>query len=173
MGIETDNIGPKNVLTVKDKIALLRTKHEPMFKALGIDDAFYLPKTVYGTPAEIVMFPSEFRVGKDVYTERVSRDYISEDPSRTLYKLKFREDFNSHYPKSPFQTDVKYHVPFSDFEEVVIKKQKIDFGIPNPDEDAPFSEFMIRDLAAIMWKRPVSHKNWLNELIIKQSQKPQ
>jgi len=183
MGIETDNIStgggsmkpstptpkPANAnLTVKDKIANLKTRHESTFKALGLTEVCFLPKTIYGTPLECVIFPSEFRLGKDIYTEKVSRDYVSEDPSRTLYKLKYRKDFNQHYKTSSFGQDVKYHVPFTDFEKVIVEKPKMDFSIPDPDAkflDDPIADMTIRDVAAILWKRPVSGKDWLNDLI--------
>lgn len=34
--------------------------------------------------------------------------------------------------------------------------------------DLPYTKMSLRDYAAIQWKRPVSHKKWLNELIIKE-----
>lgn len=36
--------------------------------------------------------------------------------------------------------------------------------------DVPYSAMSLRDFAAITWKKPVSQKKWLNELIIKQFQ---
>ena len=35
----------------------------------------------------------------------------------------------------------------------------------DPDNDAPLNQITIRDLAAIMLKKPVSQKEWLNNLI--------
>jgi hypothetical protein len=36
---------------------------------------------------------------------------------------------------------------------------------PSPMEDAPYGEMTIRDFYAIHTGKPVSTKNWLNELI--------
>ena len=33
--------------------------------------------------------------------------------------------------------------------------------------DVPYDSMTLRDFAAIQWKKPVSHKRWLNELITK------
>jgi hypothetical protein len=41
----------------------------------------------------------------------------------------------------------------------------IDFDLMNPDTDAPFDQLTVRDLAAILLKKPVSNKQWLNKLI--------
>jgi hypothetical protein len=35
----------------------------------------------------------------------------------------------------------------------------------DPDLDAPLSQITMRDLAAIMLKKPVSNKKWLNDII--------
>jgi hypothetical protein len=35
-------------------------------------------------------------------------------------------------------------------------------------DDVSYSEMTIRDIAAIIWKKPVSNKLWLNSLIEKQ-----
>ena len=43
---------------------------------------------------------------------------------------------------------------FPDFDEIM-----------DPNIDAPLSQMTIRDLAAIMLKKPVSNKAWLNEII--------
>jgi hypothetical protein len=159
-------------LTTPEKIARLRLKHQPYFEKIGIPDALFIPKTVYGTPPEVVIFPSEFKKEKDIYVEKTSRDYVSEDPLRALYKLKFKPDYDGLYRATAFGTDCKYHVPFSEFERIIVEEPKviIDFGLNDPDNDAPISELMIRDIAAILWKKPVSQKKWLNTLISNQKQ---
>ena len=37
--------------------------------------------------------------------------------------------------------------------------------MPDPSTDPPLNEMTIRDLAAIMLKKPVSNKKWLNDII--------
>jgi hypothetical protein len=61
-------------------------------------------------------------------------------------------------------------VPFSEFEAVTTKPTILDeneFDIPNPDLDSPLDQITLRDLAAILLQKPVSHKKWLNDLINK------
>ena len=41
----------------------------------------------------------------------------------------------------------------------------MDFDLMDPNTDAPFDQLTIRDLAAILLKKPVSSKDWLNKLI--------
>ena len=53
-------------------------------------------------------------------------------------------------------------------EDLIPKQQELfpDFDeIMDPNTDAPLSSLTIRDLAAIMLKKPVSQKKWLNDLI--------
>jgi hypothetical protein len=61
---------------------------------------------------------------------------------------------------------------FPDFEEEMIKKPEL---VKEPTledllvgDDSPISDMTITDFAAIMWKKPVSNKSWLNSLIEKQ-----
>jgi hypothetical protein len=61
---------------------------------------------------------------------------------------------------------------FPDFEEEMIKKPEL---VKEPTledllvgDDSPISDMTITDFAAIMWKKPVSNKAWLNSLIEKQ-----
>jgi hypothetical protein len=56
---------------------------------------------------------------------------------------------------------------FPDFEENFSKKE-ITLDDVLIGEDALLSEMSITDFAAIMWKKPVSNKLWLNNLIEKQ-----
>jgi len=35
----------------------------------------------------------------------------------------------------------------------------------DPDQDCPIDQMNIRDLAAILLKKPVSKKKWLNDLV--------
>ena len=56
---------------------------------------------------------------------------------------------------------------FPDFEENFLKKE-VTLDDVLITEDALLSEMSITDFAAIMWKKPVSNKLWLNTLIEKQ-----
>ena len=155
------NIGMSN----KQKIATLREKHEKDFEKLGVLDAVYIPKMIFGTPPVLLFFRSELEQGKDIYTEKVSQDYDVLDENRTLYVWKHNSNFKDELQTKPYGDDVMYYIPFADFKPITINKEAEKFEIPNPDSDAPFEEFMIRDLAAILWKEPVSQKGWLNDLV--------
>jgi hypothetical protein len=53
---------------------------------------------------------------------------------------------------------------FPDFEEEFAPKVAVE-DLPQIVDDAPLSEITIRDLAAIMLMKPVSGRDWLNDLI--------
>ena len=149
----------------KEKIAKLRERHEKDFEKLGVIDALYIPKMIFGEPLRLLFFRSEIEKGKDIYTERVSQDFDVLDEDRTLYVWKHNANYKDELSTKPYGEDVMYYIPFSDFKQITINKEASKFEIPDPNSDAPIEELMIRDLAAILWKKPVSQKGWLNDLV--------
>ena len=169
MGLSTteSNTG----LTKKDKIAELQKKHEHVFEKLGITDPHYIPKMFFGTPLSMGLFHRELKDGLDVYTEKVSKSFESEDDTRTLYKWKHNPDWATAYPTKPLihGEGVMYLIPFTELKAIVEKKKDpvYDFGLTDPDMDLPIDQLTIRDLAAILTGKPVSLKQWLNEIVKK------
>lgn len=169
----------------KSKIAELRKKHEPLFKKEGDEKATFVPKWAYNEHSVgekiIAFFPSEIKGGKDIYTEFVSQDYVPEDPERTLYKWEFNPHYEDEYSKSdphPTTGDCRIYIPVNELinvaelhlespEEVQKVEQNAEEAFPlmDPKRDAPIKELTIKDKCAIDWRRPVSDKPWLNELI--------
>ena len=75
-------------------------------------------------------------------------------------------DFDIDLPR--LQNSLVDNNDFPDFTEGIKEKVAL---IPKPVNVIPdilYSEMTIADYAAIMWKKPVSNKQWLNELITKQ-----
>jgi transcriptional regulator len=54
---------------------------------------------------------------------------------------------------------------FPDFEEDFASKKDVEISLSDDDDDIPLSEITIKDLAAIMLMKPVSKKEWLNDLV--------
>jgi hypothetical protein len=93
----------------------------------------------------------------DVYIVSVSElKVILEDSSEINYSLY----------ESGLYEKVKVS-PFPDFEKEYLSKE-ITLDDILVGEDAPINDMTITDFAAIMWKKPVSNKLWLNTLIEKQ-----
>jgi hypothetical protein len=121
----------------------------------------------------IGFFLSELKKGKDIYTEFTSIDLDPEDPTRTLYKWRFNPHYEEEYEKTEPAANghFRYLVPVSELikiemEQAVEVSEFPDFDeIMDPDLDAPLSQITMRDLAAIMLKKPVSNKKWLNDII--------
>jgi len=130
--------------STKEKIEDLKTLHKPTFDKLGIDNPLFIPRICYtpmGEKEQVVsFFEQDFVKGKDIYTHFVSKSYESEDPKNRLWKS---------YVERVTGPEV--------FD--------IDDEIPNPDQDLPIDQMSIRDLAAILLKKPVSKKQWLNDII--------
>lgn len=149
----------------------LRKKHQPIFDALDVPNATYIPKMAYVPKGlnEVCMgfFESELEMG-DIYTEKVSMSMESEDPSRTLYKVKYNSYFKDEYSASEPNSitgNVRYYIPFAEMEVVQEPEEESEFNLVDPDEDMPLDQMTMRDFASIILKKPVSKKKWLNDLI--------
>jgi hypothetical protein len=169
----------------REKLKKLREYHQNTLDAIGASDAFFIPKMAYRpygkTDLHIAFFASEINKGEDVYVEFTSKELVPEDPERRLYKWRFNPHFEEEYEKTephPTTGHFRYLVPVEEL--VVIKavekgEAKIDpvnqseiaFDLIDANTDLPIDQMTIRDLAAILLKKPVSYKAWLNEIIKK------
>jgi len=92
-----------------------------------------------------------------------------------LYKWRYNPHYEEEYEKTEPAANghFRYLVPISELVKIEFDVQEnTETGMfPNfeeimdPDLDSPISQLTIRDVAAILLKKPVSHKNWLNEII--------
>lgn len=105
-------------------IANLKAYHIPLMESLGIKEFFYLPKLFYkahGVNGDVFvsLFPGELKEGRDVYMEKVSKDYIPEDTQRTLFVWKYRD--YSHYDRTQDSNESqrRYLIPESDLIKVI------------------------------------------------------
>jgi len=171
----------------KERTADLRQLHQPIFDALQVPDAKFIPKMVHHVKGHEGLyagfFESELDHLEDVYTEMVSMDMESEDPDRKLFRIRCNPHFKDEYPSSEPMPNgsVRYYVPFDEFEEVKMTTPKIStrreevdsLDIPNdPDKDLPMDQMTMRDYAAIHMREPVSLKPWLNDVIKEANLKP-
>lgn len=162
----------------REKLKRLREFHQPVLNELGVPDAVFFPKMAYRpygkTELHIAFFASEMSKGEDVYVEFTSKELVPEDPRRALYKWRFNPHYEEEYEKTdpnPQTGHVRYLVPVDELvfvskEPVKATQEKINFDLPNPDDDLPMDQMTMRDYAAIHLKKPVSRKEWLNKLII-------
>lgn len=170
------SISTKTEMTSKEKIAVLREKHQFIFDALEIPNALFYPKMAYRPYGKdelyVSFFANELKREGDIYTEFVSRDYVSEDSNRTLWMWRYNPHWEEEYETTEPNDlgHVRYLVPVSELIKVNIPKEKLP---PDPFEsfgkdlvdDASIDEMTIRDFATIMTGRPLSTKSWLNNLI--------
>lgn len=164
------------VMDKKTKIAELQKTHSALFKKLKVSTPLFIPKMSYfdSTLRETVisLFESEIKE-ENIYTEFVSRDYDSEDETRTLYMWKYNPFFKTEYKKTephPTTGHIRYIIPVSELliaKELVVDEIEDDIDIPNPDLDLPMDQMTMRDYACIKLQTPQSFKPWLNELIKK------
>jgi hypothetical protein len=161
---------------------------------LYIPKSAYVPREK--TEKYVSFFPSELLKQKDIYTEFVSYDLTPEDATRTLYRLRCNPYFDEEYEKTEGE-NFRYLIPVKELEKIEIKNPESDNlenDFPDftttkqisltedlfPEEtesitknedknevDELLTSMTIRDFAAIMWKSPVSNKEWLNQLIKK------
>ncbi len=163
----------------REKLRKLREFHQPALDELGVPDAFFIPKMAYKPIGKyekyIAFFNSEISKGNDVYVEFCSRDHDPEYEDRGLYKWKYNQYFETEYEKTEPNVQTGHHrylVPIAELIKVKDYSQpaqaEISFNeLPDPDLDLPLDQITIRDLAAILLKKPVSMKPWLNDIITK------
>lgn len=159
---------------IHKRIEELRKYHSGTFKKIGYD-VVYKPKMCYRPKGKdtqhISFFVSELKAGKDIYTEFVSRDFISEDPTRTLYQWKYNPNWAEVYDSVVGKDGLteRYLIPVADLVVVPHEEPSNDIVLElnNPDLDMPIDQITIRDLFAVLHKKPVSMKSWLNDIITK------
>lgn len=155
------------------KIVELRKHHEKTLDAIDYD-VVYRPKMFHKPHGKdtkhIIVFPSELRLGKDIYTEQIDINGDSEDKTRTLYKWPFNPHWDELYTPVTKEGETKvswYLIPVSDL--VVVPKLEDSLAasleLNDPELDSPVDQMTVRDLFAIFRNKPVSHKKWLNNLI--------
>jgi len=166
----------------REKLAKMREFHQPYFDAVGLSKAYFYPKLAYRPEGKDELFcgffPSEMDKGTDVYLEFASIKYDSEDPERNLYVWKYNPHYDEEYEKtSPSASGaIRYLVPVAELKKIdksavmnnpVETKSiaDVNLNIGDPEIDCPINAMTVRDLAAILLRKPVSQKRWLNEII--------
>jgi len=179
MNLKTTGINPNDRNSDKKRnLEILRSEHQPFFEKEGIPQAYFTGKVAFAPPGKaefhIGLFYNEISKGEDIYIEMASQNYEIEDPERKLYKYMYNAHFNEEYDLSlPGSNGVqRYLVPVQELVRIekTSKKTieiKLDMGIDDPEFDTPIESMTVRDLAAILLKKPVSTKQWLNDLITK------
>lgn len=176
----------------RERLRLLREFHRPLFETLGIPDALFIPKLAYKPAGKnekhLAFFASELAKGMDIYTEFADSEYEPQDPERRLYKWRFNPNYKEEYEVSETNGTVRYYIPVAEL--ILVKTNPPEEQVENSNNpqlklwdkppvntpasdlanvrpDLPLKEASIRDLAAILWKQPVSNKAWINEMIAK------
>jgi hypothetical protein len=169
----------------KDKLEAIRNYHQELINDLGIDRAdFNMKMPFYDQKARMVVgiFASEFKKEKGFFFELVTRKLDPADEERRVYRIAPSSSYEEEYE---LNEKGSYLVPIEELRvvnphSVAISKSsavtasdnvlkpslsEIAYKAPALMEDAPYSDMTIRDYYAIHTNKPVSAKNWLNDLI--------
>jgi len=139
------------------------------------------------------IFSSEFKKSNGFFFELIDSDLNPVDPERKIYRVPYNLNFEEEYElnaKGSFLVPLEelkivnrqsvaiskmgafatapVNEPVSTSVFKVTEKAQATVNVqraPAPMEDAPYSEMTIRDYFAIQTGKPVSAKNWLNDLI--------
>jgi hypothetical protein len=167
------------------KTESLKKYHEEVLQKYN--NVYFVIKTSvrYKNQQCVVFFKSELSKG-DVFLELVDTS-LNPDINRTLYRHPYNEFWASEYETVENTTD-KYYVPVEELHTVPTKevisqvvevKKKISFDL-NPNRsttaktevsyqpeilDQPASFLTVRDLVAIIHRRPVSKNQELNDFL--------
>lgn len=179
----------------KENLKQLRLFHKETLAEEGVSETLLIGKMAYHPTGKselyVGFFLGEINKGHDVYIEFTDRDNVPEYLDRTLYLWKFNPYYATEYERTDevISGNTRFLVPVSEFriikkyvqalppktakviekEEPPVKPQyniiKEDFDLPDMENDPLLSELTIKDLAALMLQKPVSNKQWLNDLI--------
>jgi hypothetical protein len=168
----------------REKVAKLREYHQPYFDAAGISKAYFYPKLAYRPEGKDELycgfFFSEMIKATDIYIEFSTINFETEDSERSLYVWKHNPHFEEEYEKTPPSANgaVRYLIPVAELTKVdkstVMKKPEVvekktiadvSVSIGDPEVDCPLNAMTVRDLAAILLRKPVSQKKWLNDIV--------
>lgn len=169
----------------------MRDFNKDLISDLGITQYEFNMKTqFYDEQGRLVVgiFPSEFKKPKGFFFELIDSNLNPIDSERKVYRIPPTEGFEDEYeltakgsflvPIEELKTVHRSSVAISKLSaftgtekpvfKVTEKAQEIQKSIPKAPalmEDALYSEMTIRDFYAIKTGKPVSTKQWLNELI--------
>ena len=164
----------------KENLKKLREFHTKTINELGVSTFFIVGKMCYLHKGKKVIsfFQSEISKGQDIYVEFTNRFNVPEDVNRVLYRYKFNPFFEEECEKTVEDDPAKtrYIIPIDDLKvvkkyspEVIVNSTEtqadFEFSMSDSDKDTPISDMTIRDLAAILLQKPVSNKEWLNNII--------
>lgn len=176
----------------KSKIDEIRQYHKDLIKDLGIDPKHFDGKVPYrdGDNTVVYLFDNEFLRKDGFYFELITGGFEPYNQNRTVYRVPYNTNFKDEYEEvqrgdwkqfkvslDELKTIDPYSAAISKSSAVVIdEKEKLlsnSFGKTQNFfvslEDCPYSEMTIRDYMAIHTGKPVSSKDWLNELVTKTS----
>jgi hypothetical protein len=169
----------------KDKLEAIRNYHQELITDLGIPRTdFNMKMPFYDQKARMVVgiFASEFKKEKGFFFELVTRGLDPVDAQRKVYRVAPSTSFEDEFE---LNEKGSFLVPIEELrvvnpDSVAISKssavtssdkvlkptlQEMAYKAPAPMEDLPYSDMTIRDYYAIHAGKPVSAKNWLNDLI--------
>ena len=173
------SLSTKPTVNRQEKTEELLQHHTWKFKMIQEENPLFIPKCAYipkgMSEQHIGFFQNEVKKGMDIYTEFTSIDLDPEDPKRVLYKWRFNPHYEEEYAKTEPAANghYRYLVPVSELMKIEFEQEtptqtslfpNFD-AIIDPDQDAPLNNITLRDLAAIILQKPVSQKQWLNEII--------
>lgn len=167
----------------KARVEMARDYHQALIRNLGISRTDFNVKSMFYSKdgVQVVgLFASELLKPKGFYFELTDRELNPVDPNRTVYRVPYNPAYNEEYEMTEKGS---YLVPLQELRPVdpqtvaingisalieeVPEKAKPKFEEPTQTNDAPYSEMTIRDYYAIHTGKPVSTKEWLNQLITK------
>lgn len=146
--------------------------HNNKNPGLNLTPKIFYPKIKYSRG--IFLYERELAL-PEFYFELTDSNYTGPiDSNRTLYQWIGNEFKKEEYTKNESSFGTSYTVPFEEFIEYKhITTEKVPEKLELYDStvrDSPYEKMTMRDYCAIQWMRPVSEKQWLNDLI-KQEQR--
>ena len=147
------------------------------FKMEGVSKPYFRLKFPYydgEIGCEVVaMFDNEMEVKGGVYIELTDNNF-NRVGGPQLYYLEYHGDYATRFKEKNSATGKRYLVPTSELTNITLKwKSENQMQLPldgGAGNDCSIKDITGRDLCAIIWRKPLSEKDWLNRLIVKNNE---
>ena len=180
MTLTTKNLNDVK-MTIRKKVQNLFKTHKLLIKTSEhalVPKFIPSPLILHNEQNCIMLGDKEMYGGKDIYIEFCTSGLLPLDDKRHLWKWLYKKSYKNDYTcdKNVETQECTYFIPVDELipigftpeiiAEMATPKPIVEFNFEgSAGEDIPFNDMTLKDYAAIKWKRPVSGRKWLNDLI--------
>lgn len=151
---------------MKEQLERYKEDYKFLFEMEGVKRPFFRLKFAFNGK-DIGLFENELSNKDGVYIELTDREF-NRIGKPELWYLPYHEDYATRYGGSQSTAGMRYNVPISELQNITLKWITPELPVNGEaGTDIPLKEITAKDIAAIIWRIPISDKSMINNLIVK------